>query len=194
MYIGDKDDNDTQRFVLELKPSNGGEQLIIFGINPSTAQGKYPFANLPANYPKETDDQTMKRVCSFVKRNSLGGKKFDGFLMFNVCAQRSTNPKKLIKNDNLHKMNLEKIRTHLTGKNDIYVWLAFGNNIGSQKGWVFDYFKDIVKLLKDYNSTYIHLGDFTAKNNPKHPSRVPDGTPFKEFTKKNSPSKWDFLF
>lgn len=181
MYIGDKDDNDTQRFLLEQKPSNGGEQLIIFGINPSTATPKI-------------DDPTMRKVKSFVENNSLAGKKFDGFLMFNVCAQRSTNPKKLIKNDNLHKMNLEKIRTHLTGKNDIYVWLAFGNNIGSQKGWIFGYFNDITKLLKAYNPSYIHLGKFTAKGNPRHPLYVPDGTSFEEFTKGNSPSKWNFLF
>lgn len=186
MYIGDKDDNDTQRFLLEQKPSNGGEQLIIFGINPSTATPKI-------------DDPTMRKVKSFVENNSLAGKKFDGFLMFNVCAQRSTAPKNLTRNDNLHKMNLDKIRTHLNGRKNIHIWLAFGDNIGGENSWLFQYFKEIVEILKQHNPTYIRLSEFTkesltSEGNPRHPLYVPDGTPFKEFTKKNSPSKWDFLF
>lgn len=179
--FGDKDDNDVQRFLLGLEPSNRGEQLIIFGINPSTAT-------------PNVDDPTMKRVKSFVKDNSFAGKKFDGFLMFNVCAQRATDPSDLIKNDNLHEMNKEKIRNYLKDRKDIHVWLAFGDNIDSQGGWLFDYFEEIAKLLKEYKPSYIHLGEFTAKGNPRHPLYVPDGTSFEEFTKGNSPSKWNFLF
>ncbi len=181
MYIGDKDDNATERFLLGLEPSKGGEQLIIFGINPSTAT---PMA----------DDPTMRKIKNFVKRNFIGDIKFDGFLMFNVCAQRTKNPKDLIKNDNLHEMNKEKIRNYLKDRKDIHVWLAFGDNIDSQGGWLFDYFEEIAKLLKEYKPSYIHLGEFTAKGNPRHPLYVPDGTSFEEFTKENSPSKWDFLF
>ena len=121
MYYGDDDDDECRRFKFEQKGSN---QLIVFGINPSTAQG------ITSRYASADDDQTIKRVKSFAERNG-----YDGFLMLNVCAQRCTNPNDLSKTENkeLLSENVKKIAAYLQERNAIPVLLAFGNNISKRK-------------------------------------------------------------
>ena len=79
------------RYILGTRGKN---PLICIGINPSTAQ------------PGDLDN-TLKSV----ERIALGNG-FDSFIMFNVYAQRATDPDAMEKNCNtlLHKENLEAFR------------------------------------------------------------------------------------
>ena len=77
-----------------LLGTRGQKPLICVGINPSTAR-------------PDALDNTLKSV----ERIALGNG-FDSFLMFNVYAQRATNPDTMerVCNPLLHRENLEAFR------------------------------------------------------------------------------------
>ena len=92
----------------------GNNPLITIGINPSTAE-------------PEKMDNTMKSV----ERIAMGNG-FDSFIMFNVYAQRATDPNQMNKEINpmLHKENMRAFQWILenSGKKPI-IWAAWGTNI-----------------------------------------------------------------
>lgn len=96
----------------------GNNPLITIGINPSTAE-------------PEKMDNTMKSV----ERIAMGNG-FDSFIMFNVYAQRATDPNQMNKEINpmLHKENMQAFQWILenSGKNPI-IWAAWGTNIERRK-------------------------------------------------------------
>ena len=79
------------RYILGTR---GKKPLICIGINPSTAE--------PGNL-----DNTLKSVERIAHHNG-----FDSFIMFNVYAQRATNPDAMEKvcNEALHRENLQAFR------------------------------------------------------------------------------------
>ena len=96
----------------------GNNPLIAIGINPSTAE-------------PEKMDNTMKSV----ERIAMGNG-FDSFIMFNVYAQRATDPNQMNKEINpmLHKENMQAFQWILenSGKKPI-IWAAWGTNIERRK-------------------------------------------------------------
>ena len=98
------------RYILGTRGKN---PLICIGINPSTAQ------------PGDLDN-TLKSV----ERIALGNG-FDSFIMFNVYAQRATDPDAMEKicNMQLHKENLEAFRYVLSISQKPAVWAAWGTII-----------------------------------------------------------------
>lgn len=162
-FIGDDEDNANQRFKLELEGKN---ELIILGLNPSTARGK------SSGYPNMIDDPTLKRAVEFSKRNWNWDKtitEFDGFLMLNVCAQSTSKPINLVVNDALHEMNKKKIKKYLFVKNNISVLLAYGDNVSEKKlSFLKRYLGEIVEIFEKHEATFYHLGDLTKKGNPRH--------------------------
>lgn len=192
-YVSDKK-YAGKRFKFELKGNDKNNQLIILGINPSKAQGVT--RNYTSSYLKtlkvETDN-TIKRILKF-----SAIKNFDGFLMLNVCAQRSSKTDSLpqIKDEKLHEENKKKIKTYLMGRKNISVLLAFGDAIKKQV-YFMNNLKEIVEILREHNPTYYHLGTFTDNKNPRHPlprnpNTLPLDSPLNPFLK--SDSKWGFLF
>lgn len=196
MYYGDKEDDINQRFKLERN-----RQLYVLGVNPSTAQGI-----VAGKFNKASLDKTIERVEFFAKKAG-----YDSFVMLNVCAQRTSTPATLIKDDTLHNKNKQKIEEYLNGKEHIDVLLAFGNPIGSTKGWLFEYFKDIAEILKNHKAIFYVLNDPTKKTcltsdgNPRHPSPKFPAEPLSDetellkidFNDPNNPleefPKWNFL-
>ena len=65
-------DAETHRYVLA---SRCVKTLVVIGVNPSTANEKYP-------------DPTVRKVIGFAKLNN-----YDGFVMLNLYAQRSIGSK-----------------------------------------------------------------------------------------------------
>ena len=98
------------RYILGTRGEN---PLICIGINPSTAQ------------PGDLDN-TLKSV----ERIALGNG-FDSFIMFNVYAQRATDPDAMEKNcnDQLHRENLEAFRYVLSISRKPAVWAGSGQGI-----------------------------------------------------------------
>lgn len=185
MYYGDDDDIvDIRRFKLEMKGSN---ELVIIGMNPSTARG------VSKNCTEWTDDMTIKRVRSFSNQNwnyDVNKIRFDGFLMLNVCAQVATAPKDLEVTEikKFHELNISKIGRYLQGKNNAPVLLAYGNLIDDAKKDVKDclnpYLREIVKILnEDYHAKFFCMGMNGGNKNPRHLSRISYKTKMVEIDK-----------
>ena len=109
------------RYILGTR---GQRPLICVGINPSTAR------------PDDLDN-TLKSV----QRIALGNG-FDSFLMFNVYAQRATNPDTMERQCNpaLHRENMEAFRYLLSIGREPAVWAAWGAIIEKR-----DYLPDCVR-------------------------------------------------
>lgn len=131
---------------------NGKRTLFVIGLNPSTADASKP-------------DPTMKAVLRIAEYNG-----FDGFIMINLYPLRATFPKDLPKqyDEQLHKSNLINIEKLLKGRNNIDVWLAYGDNALSRK-YLIPCLEDIVKVFTPYNPKWYYIDTLTQKGMPKHP-------------------------
>lgn len=137
------------RYILGTR---GEKPLICIGINPSTAQ------------PDDLDN-TLKSV----ERIALGNG-YDSFLMFNVYAQRATNPDTMerICNPLLHKENMEAFRYVLSLSNAPAIWAAWGAII-EKRGYLKDCVRDMLAIGKEYGAHWYCAGAITKKGHPHHP-------------------------
>lgn len=137
------------RYILGTRGKN---PLICIGINPSTAA--------PGNL-----DNTLKSV----ERIALGNG-FDSFIMFNVYAQRATNPDAMEKvcNPLLHQENLEAFRYVLSISEKPAVWAAWGSIIEKRK-YLPDCVRDMVEAGQQYGAAWYCAGAVTKKGHPHHP-------------------------
>ena len=137
------------RYVLG---SRGEKPLICIGINPSTAQ------------PDDLDN-TLKSV----ERIALGNG-FDSFLMFNVYAQRATNPDTMEKvcNPLLHRENMEAFRYILSLSKAPAVWAAWGTII-EKRPYLSQCLQDMVDIGRAQNASWYCAGAVSKKGHPHHP-------------------------
>ena len=137
------------RYILGTRGKN---PLICIGINPSTAE--------PDNL-----DNTLKSV----ERIALGNG-FDSFIMFNVYAQRATNPDAMEKvyNPLLHQENLEAFRYVLSISDRPAIWAAWGAIIEKRK-YLPECVRDMVRVGQEYGATWHCAGAITKKGHPHHP-------------------------
>ena len=137
------------RYILGTRGEN---PLICIGINPSTAQ---PGAL----------DNTLKSV----ERIALGNG-FDSFIMFNVYAQRATDPDSMEKECNylLHKENLEAFRFVLSISNEPSVWAAWGTII-EKRDYLPACVRDMVAAGEDVCAKWYCAGAISKKGHPHHP-------------------------
>ena len=137
------------RYILGTR---GRNPLICIGINPSTAA------------PDDLDN-TLKSV----QRIALGNG-FDSFIMFNVYAQRATDPDAMEKECNLalHWENLEAFRYVLSIAEKPAVWAAWGAII-EKRGYLSDCVRDMVAVGQEYGASWYCAGAITKKGHPHHP-------------------------
>ena len=137
------------RYILGTRGKN---RLICIGINPSTAK------------PDDLDN-TLKSV----ERIALGNG-FDSFIMFNVYAQRATNPDAMERTCNLilHKENLEAFRYVLSISEKPAVWAAWGAIIEKRK-YLPGCVRDMVAVGQEYGANWYCAGAITKKGHPHHP-------------------------
>ena len=137
------------RYILGTRGKN---PLICIGINPSTAK------------PDDLDN-TLKSV----QRIALGNG-FDSFIMFNVYAQRATNPDTMEKNCNplLHKENLEAFRYILSISPHPAVWAAWGSII-EKRSYLPVCVKDMVQVGEAFGAGWYCADACTKKGHPHHP-------------------------
>ena len=137
------------RYILGTR---GKKPLICIGINPSTAE--------PDNL-----DNTLKSV----ERIALGNG-FDSFIMFNVYAQRATDPDAMEKTCNplLHWENLEAFRYVLSISKKPAVWAAWGAII-EKRAYLADCVRDMVSVGQEYGASWHCAGAITKKGHPHHP-------------------------
>ena len=137
------------RYILGTR---GEEPLICIGINPSTAR---PGAL----------DNTLKSV----ERIALGNG-YDSFLMFNVYAQRATDPNAMERRCNpaLHRENMEAFRYVLSISSSPAVWAAWGAVI-EKRGYLSDCLGDMLRIGREYGASWYCAGAVTKKGHPHHP-------------------------
>ena len=137
------------RYILGTKGKN---PLICIGINPSTAE--------PDNL-----DNTLKSVERIAHGNG-----FDSFIMFNVYAQRATNPDAMERQCNLtlHQENLKAFRYVLSISKTPTVWAAWGAIIEKRK-YLPDCVRDMLLAGEEFGAQWYCAGAITKKGHPHHP-------------------------
>lgn len=137
------------RYILGTRGEN---PLICIGINPSTAK------------PDDLDN-TLKSV----ERIALGNG-FDSFIMFNVYAQRATDPNAMEKNCNwaLHKENLKAFRYVLSISQKPAVWAAWGTII-EKRDYLPKCLRDFLSVGEEFDATWYCAGAVSKKGHPHHP-------------------------
>lgn len=137
------------RYILGTRGEN---PLICVGINPSTAR-------------PDALDNTLKSV----ERIALGNG-FDSFLMFNVYAQRATNPDTMerICNRRLHEENMKAFRYLMSIGKSPAVWAAWGAII-EKRDYLAGCVADMLAISREYNAQWYCAGPISKKGHPHHP-------------------------
>ncbi len=137
------------RYILGTRGEN---PLICIGINPSTAA------------PDDLDN-TLKSVERIAQGNG-----FDSFIMFNVYAQRATDPDAMEKicNEKLHRENMEAFRYVLSISEKPAIWAAWGAII-EKRAYLAECVRDMVSIGRSYGANWYCAGAITKKGHPHHP-------------------------
>lgn len=137
------------RYILGTRGKN---PLICIGINPSTAK-------------PDGLDNTLKSVERIAHGNG-----FDSFLMFNVYAQRATDPDSMEKSCNLllHKENMKAFEHILSISEQPSVWAAWGTII-EKREYLGACLRDMVQLGKQFGARWYCAGAVSKKGHPHHP-------------------------
>ena len=149
------------RYILAKR---GPKPLICVGINPSTAA--------PDNL-----DNTLKSLDRIAAANG-----FDGWIMFNVYAQRATRPKDMDDslNADLNRENIAAFEYALTRSERPIVWAAWGNVI-EERPYLMTCLEDMIALAKTHGATWVCAGPISKRGHPHHPLYLKKDTPLTPF-------------
>ncbi|MGN0527240.1 MAG: DUF1643 domain-containing protein [Acutalibacteraceae bacterium] len=152
------------RYILGTRGEN---PLVCIGINPSTAK------------PDDLDN-TLKSVERTAKSNG-----YDSFIMFNVYAQRATNPDDMDCSFNgfLHKENMNAFEYIMSsygkGKTPA-VWAAWGTII-EKRPYLISCVKEMIEIGNKYGAEWYTVGKRSVKGHPHHPLYLKNGLPVERF-------------
>ena len=140
------------RYILGTR---GANPLICIGINPSTAA------------PDDLDN-TLKSVSRIAAGNG-----YDSWIMFNVYAQRATDPDDMDreKNERLHRENMRAFDYILSGVKEPLrpaVWAAWGTII-EKRPYLKDCVTDMVRIGRAHGAEWLCAGKCSVKGHPHHP-------------------------
>ena len=137
------------RYILGTRGEN---PLICVGINPSTAR-------------PDALDPTLQSVQRIALANG-----YDSFLMYNVSAQRATDPDDM---DGtlyvpLHRENLRAFDYLLSLSPAKTVWAAWGAII-EKRAYLFGCVADLMEIGEQRNAHWVSFGPRSKKGHPHHP-------------------------
>ena len=151
------------RYILGTR---GKKPLICVGINPSTAA------------PDDLDN-TLKSV----ERIALGNG-YDSFIMFNVYAQRATDPDdmEMTYNQALHAENMKAFDyiLSLDEAGSPAVWAAWGTII-QKRDYLPECVRDMIAIGQNRNARWFSAGKKSKKGHPHHPLYLRKDSPLDEF-------------
>ena len=151
------------RYILGTK---GEKPLICVGINPSTAA------------PDDLDN-TLKSVERVAHHNG-----FDSFIMFNVYAQRATNPDDMEPtcNQTLHEENMRAFdyALSLDKEGAPAVWAAWGTII-EKRDYLPDCVRDMIAVGNARGARWYSAGKKSRKGHPHHPLYLRKDSLLEEF-------------
>ncbi len=138
------------RYILGTRGKN---PLITVGINPSTAA-------------PDALDNTLKSV-----ERIAAGNGFDSFIMFNVYAQRATDPDHMERelNSALHRENMAAFEYILSLSPSPHIWAAWGTII-KKRDYLAGCVSDMIRLGEAHGAAWYTCGE-RSKNggHPQHP-------------------------
>lgn len=151
------------RYILGTK---GQHPLVCIGINPSTA--------IPDRL-----DNTLKSAERIALHNG-----YDSFIMFNVYAQRATDPDDMEKELNpiLHRENLKAfswLLSQLTSAPDL--WAAWGSII-EKRPYLPGCVLDMAAVGKQFGARWFTSGPRSKKGHPHHPLYLKKDSSLDPFT------------
>jgi len=137
------------RYILGTR---GQKPLICIGINPSTAA-------------PDALDPTLQSAQRIALANG-----YDSFLMFNVYAQRATNPDDMERscNTSLHEENRKAFRYLLSLSKQPAIWAAWGNII-MKRDYLMDCMRDFLADGKEAGARWYTAGPLLKSGHPHHP-------------------------
>ena len=141
------------RYILGVR---GKDPLICIGVNPSTAA------------PEDLDN-TLKSV-----ERIANGNGYDGWIMFNVYAQRATRPDDMDRelNTALHEENMSAFEYILKSAADNGVspaiWAAWGAVI-EKRAYLPQCVRDMVSIGEKYGAHWLCVGKRSKAGHPHHP-------------------------
>lgn len=139
------------RYILGTR---GHRPLICVGINPSTAA------------PDDLDN-TLKSVDRVARHNG-----YDSFIMFNVYAQRATDPDdmELTYNQALHAENMKAFdyALSLDRTGTPAIWAAWGTII-EKRPYLPACVRDMIELGNAHHAVWYSAGKRSKKGHPHHP-------------------------
>ena len=151
------------RYILGTR---GKKPLICVGINPSTAT-------------PDALDNTLKSVERVALHNG-----YDSFIMFNVYAQRATDPDdmELTYNQDLHAENMKAFDYALSLDENLSpaVWAAWGTII-EKRDYLPDCVRDMIALGNKRNARWFSAGKKSKKGHPHHPLYLRKDSPLDPF-------------
>lgn len=149
------------RYILGTR---GERPLICIGINPSTAS------------PDDLDN-TLKSVERIALNNG-----YDSFIMFNVYAQRATNPDDMERECNplLHEENMKAFDYILSLSEEPSIWAAWGNII-EKRSYLPDCVRTMIALGTKYRAKWFSAGAISKRGHPHHPLYLKKDTPLDPF-------------
>lgn len=151
------------RYILGTR---GEKPLICVGINPSTA------------VPDDLDN-TLKSVERVAHHNG-----YDSFIMFNVYAQRATNPDDMEQtyNQDLHAQNMKAFDYILSLGRDgaPAVWAAWGAII-EKRNYLPDCVRDMIAIGNTRGARWYSAGKKSKKGHPHHPLYLRKDSPLEPF-------------
>ena len=151
------------RYILGTRGKN---PLICIGVNPSTAR--------PDNL-----DRTLQSAERIAHNNG-----YDSFIMFNVYAQRATDPDLMEKEPNpvLHRENLRAFEYILRlFENEPSVWAAWGSVI-EKRDYLSRFVLDMIELGEKYGARWYTAGERSKKaGHPHHPLYLKSNSPLDPF-------------
>ena len=151
------------RYILGTR---GERPLICVGVNPSTAAPDHL-------------DNTLKSVERVARFNG-----YDSFLMFNVYAQRATNPDDMepLCNPVLHGENMRAFdyALSLDRSGAPAVWAAWGAVI-EKRPYLPDCVRDMIRIGSARNASWYSAGKRSKKGHPHHPLYLSRNSPLEPF-------------
>lgn len=151
------------RYILGTR---GEKPLICVGINPSTAAPDHL-------------DNTLKSVERVALHNG-----YDSFIMFNVYAQRATDPDDMERtyNQTLHRENMKAFAYALSldRAGTPAVWAAWGAVI-EKRDYLPACVRDMIGVGQAYHARWYCAGKRTKKGHPHHPLYLRKDSLLEEF-------------
>jgi len=146
MWLYEHNEDNSARYILG---EQGRNMLACFGINPSTAT-------------PEALDPTLSQV---KKRAAMYG--YDGWVMFNVYPQRSTDPNGLHSEPDmfLHAENMRVIKEFFESTR-CDIWAAWGTLVNKRR-----YLPACVSEIAGYTEMcrWLKIGKLSVQGHPHHP-------------------------